>query len=385
MPGANETDVGPDRMHLLESEGDLKAALDGLAGQPLLAMDTEAAGYHRYRDRVCLVQISTRTDTWVVDALAVDIALLDRVLSDERTEVVLHDADYDLRLLARDHGLRVARLFDTKVAAQLLGQRAIGLAGLTEQFLGVQLDKTHQRADWARRPLTRQQLEYAADDTRYLPALRDRLAEELITAGRMDWALEEFALRVSAPPANAEPRAEAFWKLRNTRDLRGKQLAVLRAVHGWRDAKARTRDVAPFRVLSNDAVVGIARDCPVSRKALASVAGMPASLVDRHAGELLGVVRRALRSDPETWPVRKRRPRPPPPDAALDERIERLKGVRDRMADDLGLERGFLMPRAQLEDIARKRPDSVVALKELADVRNWQVDVLGGQILRALG
>lgn len=372
-------------MHIIKSERDLESALDAIAGHPLLAVDTEAAGYHRYRDRVCLIQLSSRTETWVVDALAVDIAALAPVLRDERTEIVLHDADYDLRLLARDHDLRVARLFDTKIAAQLLGESTIGLASLVERFLGVQLDKTHQRADWARRPLTQQQLEYAADDTRHLPALRDRLADELNRADRMDWAREEFGLRVSAPPDTAEPQVEAFWKLRNTRDLRGKQLAVLRAVHSWRDEKARARDVAPFRVISNDAVVGIARACPRTKKALAGVDGMTARLVDRHAAQLLDVVRQAVRSDPSTWPVRQRGPRRPPPDPTFEQRVERLKGARDEAAAELGLERGFLMPRSQLEVIARLRPKSIAALKELPDVRNWQVEVLGVQILRAMG
>ena len=370
-------------MRFIESDRDLEAALEAIAGQSLLAADTEAAGYHRYRDRICLVQLSTRTETWVIDALAVDVGPLGRVLVDGRTEVVLHDADYDLRLLGRDHGIRVARLFDTKVAAQFLGEAAIGLAGLAERHLGVRLDKTHQRADWARRPLSPDQLAYAAEDTRHLPRLRDTLAAALEEAGRLSWATEEFGIRAAASPDGAS-EVEGFWKLRNIRDLRGRQLAVLRDVHGWRDEMARKRDVAPFRVVGNDVVVAVARDCPATRTALAQVKGMPASVLERYGAELAAVVRSSTASAPETWPERRRAPRRPPPDPAFERRVDRLKAVRDAAADALGLERGFLMPRQQLEDIARRAPADLEALRAVPEVRNWQVEALGAGLIEAL-
>ncbi len=370
-------------MHFIDSQHDFDTVVETVAGCALLAIDTEAAGYHRYRDRVCVVQMSTREATWVVDALAVDVAPLGPVLLDEDTEVVLHDAEYDLRLLGRDYEIGVNRLFDTKVAAQFLGETSIGLAGLAARHLGIRMDKTHQRADWARRPLSADQLEYAAEDTRHLPELRDRLAESLDALGRMGWAREEFALR-TATNAGTEPAVEPFWKLRNTRDLRGRQLAVLRAVHGWRDTTAEGRDVAPFRVLGNDAVVNIARECPTSRSALAGVPAMPGSLVDRYGNEIVAIVKEAVATPPESWPVRKRGPRRPPPDPDFDRLADRLRAARDEAAQELGLERGFLMPRQQLEDIARHRPSDLEALRAMPDVRNWQVEALGARILRAL-
>ncbi|MGD8278793.1 MAG: HRDC domain-containing protein [Gemmatimonadota bacterium] len=370
-------------MRFIDSQHDFDGVVDTVAGSSLLAIDTEAAGYHRYRDRVCVVQLSTRQSTWVVDGLAVDVAPLGRVLLDEATEVVLHDAEYDLRLLGRDYGVGVNRLFDTKVAAQFIGESSIGLAGLAQRHLGVRLDKTHQRADWAKRPLSEEQLEYAAEDTRHLPALRDRLAESLESLGRMEWAREEFGLR-AATTASAEPDIEPFWKLRNIRDLRGRQLAALRAVWSWRDETARRRDVAPFRVLGNDAVVNIARACPASRAQLADVPAMPGSLMDRYGSDILGVVIAALATPPESWPVRKRGPRRPPPDPDFDRRADRLRAVRDQVAAELHLERGFLMPRQQLEDIARRCPADIEALRAMPDVRNWQVEALGKRIIAAL-
>src|SRR5690606_21171932 len=150
------------------------------------AADTEAAGYHRYRDTICLLQVSTRERTWVVDVLELeDLEPLRAPLIEKGTEIVFHDADYDLRLLHRDFGLEVRGLFDTKIAAELLGEPGLGLASLLERHVGLTIPKKYQRADWARRPLPPDMLEYAAEDTRHLPQLRDALREALEKKGRL--------------------------------------------------------------------------------------------------------------------------------------------------------------------------------------------------------
>jgi ribonuclease D len=183
-------------MELIQSEQGLQEVAEAVAEVRLFAADTEAAGYHRYHDRICLLQISTRHDTFLVDTLAIrELTGLAELFASPDHEVILHDADYDLRLLARDYGVHVRGLFDTKIAAQLLGEPAIGLGALVEKYVGLKLDKKHQRADWAQRPLSASMLDYAAEDTRHLPELRDRLKAELEQAGRLHWAEEEFELR----------------------------------------------------------------------------------------------------------------------------------------------------------------------------------------------
>src|SRR5262249_5879200 len=159
----------------------------------LLALDTEGASFHRFVDRIYLLQLSTRERTAVIDPLPLGVPEgLGSLLEDPRVQVVFHDADYDLRLLRQDYGWQVRDIFDTRVAAQLLGIRAFGLAALLERFFDMKLDKKHQRADWSMRPLTADMLEYAAQDTMHLLDLRDRLADELRRAGRWEWAREEF-------------------------------------------------------------------------------------------------------------------------------------------------------------------------------------------------
>lgn len=372
-------------MEYIDSEAALNAVVELLAGAPLVAVDTEAAGYHRYHNRICLLQLSTRSYTWVVDALELPtLQPMGRTLADPKTEIVLHDADYDLRLLERDHGLSVTRLFDTKIAAQLLGEPQIGLAGLVEKYLGVHLNKKHQRADWAQRPLSAELLEYAAEDTRHLPALRDRLQLELERLGRLGWAEEEFRIRESIrwqPPAEGD---DPFFRIKQTRDLSPRQLAALRELYAWREDVGRERDLATFRVLSNEALVSLARRMPESNAALSAVGGISPGLIARRSGELLRAIRTARELPPTQLPVRPSPPRRPAPDPDLERLVERLRIARDEAAKRLRLDRGFLMPRQQLEDIARQRPSTRRDLKGVADMRDWQIEAMGEDIVSVL-
>lgn len=372
-------------MEYIQTADQLATAVRRMSGASLLAADTEAAGYHRYFDRVCLLQLSTRTDTLVIDTLALrDLGDLAMLFADPESEIVFHDADYDLRLLHRDFGITVQRLFDTKIAAQFLGETSFGLASLVEKYLGVHLEKAYQRADWAQRPLPREMLEYAAEDTRYLPLLRDHLRAALDDLGRLSWAEEEFRIEQSirwTPAADAE---EAYLRLKGTRDLRPRQLAALRELHAWREEVARGRDIATFRVISNEPLVEIARHMPDSPSALAAVPGVPRSIAERYGAELLAAVRRARRLPESALPVRRRGPGRPPPDPEFDELVEKLRAVRDEAAEALGLDRGFLMPRAQLEEVARVRPTTLVELGAIPGMRRWQVEALGVGLISAI-
>src|SRR3712207_3231749 len=198
--------------------------LQTIAGTPILALDTEGASYHRFVDRIYLLQLSTREKSAVIDPLPIGTPpVLGDLLADPNVQVVFHDADYDLRLLQQDYGWQARNIFDTRLAAQLLGIRAFGLAALLERYFGVKLDKKHQRADWSKRPLTPDMLEYAALDTAHLLALRDTLAGDLERGGRMAWAREEFALLEGTRWA-AEDSDSAFLRIKGARDLTRREL-----------------------------------------------------------------------------------------------------------------------------------------------------------------
>src|SRR5690349_24425634 len=176
----------------LEAPEAVARFVDSIANTRAIALDTEGASFHRFIDRIYLLQLSTREASAILDPLSIGVPEgLGRLLESRSVEVVFHDADYDLRLLHQDYGWKVTNIFDTRVAAQLLGIRAFGLAALLERFFGLKLDKKHQRADWFMRTHTAGMLEYAAQDTAFLLDLRERLGNELDRLERASWAREE--------------------------------------------------------------------------------------------------------------------------------------------------------------------------------------------------
>ncbi len=368
----------------LQSQTDFDRFADTLARAPLLAVDTEAASFHRYRDRVYLLQLSTRDVTAVVDPLAVgDLGHLGRVLGDAGVEKLFHDADYDLRILHRDYGFSAVSLFDTRVAAQLLNEPGIGLAALLAKYLDISLDKKYQRADWSERPLQPDMLQYAADDTRYLPALRDILKEKLVAAGRWSWAEEEFRLLETVRWTPVRPPEEAYLRLKGARRLKGQQLAVLRTLFEWRERTSRALDRAPFRVLMNDAMLAIAKTMPADEPALRELKALSGEQLRRRGVEVLEAVREGATAPPERIPEFERGRRPAP-DAAYEGRLERLKATRNAIAERLVLAPGVLCPNGVLEAIARLEPRQLAELAQIEGMRNWQRSVVGEDLLKAL-
>jgi ribonuclease D len=350
-----------------------------------IAVDTEGASFHRFVDRIYLLQMSTRDSTAVLDPLAIGKpAALGRILESDRIEKVFHDADYDLRLLHQDYGWNTRRLFDTRVAAQLLGIRAFGLSALLERSFGLKLDKKHQRADWSMRPLPRDMLDYASQDTMYLLELRDRLAGELESAGRWSWAAEEFERLEGTRWEEPEGEDTGYMRIKGARDLDRRELAIFRELVRFRDGIARELDRATFRVAGNEALFAVAKERPQSLDALAAIKGVPRGIAERRGGEMLAAVRRGMEIPEDQLPKFPRAPRWDR-DADFDNRVNALRTAREEAAQRLGLDPGFLCAREKLETIARKRPKTLEELAEVPDLRRWQIEVLGPAFLKALG
>jgi ribonuclease D len=367
----------------LDTAATVDAFFDGIAGTTVLALDTEGASFHRFVDRIYLLQLSTREKTAIVDPIPIGRpAGFGRLLEDPKVEIVFHDADYDLRLLHQDYGWHARHIFDTRVAAQLLGIRAFGLAALLERYFGVKLDKKHQRADWSMRPLPQGMLDYAAQDTIHLLELRDRLHADLERAGRWDWAREEFALLEGTHWPDEDPAA-TFLRVKGARDLTRRELAILRELVPWRDGVARVLDRATFRVVGNEQLLEAARVKPATRDALVSIKGMPRGMIESRGDEILAAVQRGLavaESDLPRYPKTPRWDRDPD----FDARTSALKTVRDAAAERLDLDPGVLCARDRLEAVARKNPSTRAELEAIPDLRRWQVAELGEDFLKAL-
>lgn len=362
-----------------------------LASSRRIALDCEAAGFHRYSDRLCLLQVTTESTTYIIDPLGFDPSeLLRGILEDPAVPIVMHGADYDLRLLDRDLGILLHGLFDTQVAAALLGEQALGLQALLESRLGISLSKKYQRADWAERPLNEGMLEYAADDTRHLLRLADILADELKAAGRDLWAAEECRTLEANATAKGDDDAEPedpVTRVKGARDLSPREVHALREALEWRDRLARERDKAPFRVVGDQPLVEAVLVRPLDQRELAAIKGFPSGLARVEGIELLQRFDHVAQLPDEElrpYPRAPRRGGPGRPTPESEELAEKLKVARNKRAEELGLDRGTLMANALVQAIAVQRPETLEALSRVDGIRSWQVDAVGPALLAVL-
>jgi ribonuclease D len=351
-----------------------------------VALDTEAASFHRYHDRVYLVQLTAGGETSVIDPLTLDsLAPLGALLANPAVEKVFHDADYDLRLLYHEFRFSAKRLFDTRIAAQLLGEPSIGLGALLQLHFGLTPDKRFQRADWSARPLTDGMLEYAAGDTSHLNELRDILRDKLIEKKRLSWAEEEFVILEGTrwDGGEVDPR-ESFIRLKGARVLDRRGLALLRELYDWRETTASRLDRAAFRIMGNEVLIHLAANPVSTLDELAKVKGVGRDVAERRGAELLAAMERGKAVGEAELPRFERGPRRPEADPAYELRLEKLKVRRNQLATELGLQPGVLCPNGTLEAIARAVPPSVDAMAGLPGLREWQRKELGEALLAAM-
>ena len=372
-------------VRLVDRPDTFEELLAEVAGAPVVALDTEAASFHRYHDRIYLIQLSTPSLTAVIDPLGVgSLEPIGALLANPAIEKIFHDADYDLRLFDKEFGFRARHLFDTRIAAQFLNEPGIGLAALLEKYFGLTADKRFQRADWSARPLSGPMLEYAAGDTSNLCELRNLLLQKLVQVGRFSWVQEEFerleGTRWTA--AAADPLAD-FLRLKGARTLERRALAVLRELHGWRSATADALDRAEFRVLGNEVLLELAQRPVTSIAGLATVKGVGRDITERRSNEILAAITRGLavpESELPRFPHGQRRA----PDPACELRLEALKRGRNVLAEQLQLAPGVLCPNGTLEAIARAEPEDVASLSSIPELRRWQIEVIGPALLTAM-
>jgi ribonuclease D len=364
----------------IDTQEAFDSAMQRVAKQKIVAVDIEADSLYSYYDKVCLIQISVPGEDLIVDPLRkIDLSAFGELLADGDVVKVLHGADYDLRVLNRDFGFTVSNLIDTSVAAQLLGDEALGLNALLERNFGVKLDKSHQRADWARRPLPSPMLEYAAADTRHLIPLASLLRDRLIAQGRWEWALEEFRRLEKIRFSEKEAGDEGFRRLKGVGAFDRRALAIARDLYDWRDEMARAADRPPFKIFGNDMILEVARAKPADVGMLASIKAVSPAYQGRYGREILRIVRKALDATEESLPTKSDR-KVWMPDKALDARVARLKKVRDATAKELKIDPVVLAPRHVLVAVASTRD-----LDQVPAMREWQKRVVGDKLLKVLG
>ncbi len=354
-----------------------------LVSAPSIALDTEQDSFFSYRTKICLIQVAADGREWIVDPLRLrDLSPLAAALADESVPKIAHAADNDLHLLRKEFGLEVRGLFDTMVAASVLGFRKTGLAGLLEEQFGVRLEKRFQRSDWRVRPLSAEQIEYAALDVRHLDALMAFLRVRLEETARVEEAFSEFRRveRVVHEEHAFDP--EDYAHVDGARQLDGIGRRILRELFIWRDEIASSEDRAPFRVCGDSALVRLAASIPRDERAISSIPGLPDRFKGRGATPLVERIRDAERLGPL----------PPPPRRSRDENgprlsdeqrivLERLKAWRSRRAAARGVDTGRIAPNTLLLRLVIDRPADAAGLAtsgfEPWRIREYGTDVLG--------
>jgi len=368
---------------LVEDQRGLDELLRVVAGEPEIAVDTEADSFFCYREKVCLIQITADGRDFLVDPLArLDLRALGEVFGDEKATKIFHDGEYDILILKRDHGFRFANLFDTRIAASALGTTSPGLAAVLEEHFGVVLDKSMQRSNWGTRPLTERQIDYARLDTHYLPRLKALQEVELTERGRtMIVDGECRRLEELEPPCTGFDPDE-WVRLRGARSLPPPARQALRELCILRDRLAEELDQPPFRVINNAALLGVAQARPSTATELGEVKGISWRQVRKIGDELLAAVERARRLGPLT-----KLPKLPPKDGTggLDaQRLElhdRLKAWRRDRAEREGYDASLVLNRHALVRLARSAPGDPRALREVEGLLPWQVERFGAELL----
>ncbi|MBN1283576.1 MAG: ribonuclease D [Proteobacteria bacterium] len=357
--------------------GRLSAAL---SRERSVAVDLEcASGLHHYAKRVCLIQMASRDRAFVVDPLAgLDLAPLKAILEDPAVEIVMHDADFDMRSLDRDFGVRPRNIFDTLIAARLCGHRQFGLSSMLEHYFGVMGSKRFQRADWTIRPLPADMLDYAAGDVAHLVELRDLLEAELVRLGRIDWALAKFAERELI---RHEPdERPAFARIKRAKErCDGRALAVLDELARARDEIARRLDLSLFRVISDDNLVELANRPPSDASDLARRRGMHPYLRGRGAAEIMAAVKRGLARPRLSWPRAPRHGRRALHSADL---MDAIKSWRAKVAAEHGVEPDLILSMRSVKDLAHGTHLDEVLASEASN--RWHIGTIRESLARLL-
>ncbi len=347
-----------------------------------IAVDTESDSLYSYFEKVCLLQFSTRTDDYIVDPLALPVGPLGPIFENPGVEKVFHAAEYDILCLKRDYRFVFHNLFDTMIAARILGWKNIGLGSILHERFGIELNKKMQRADWGHRPLSEEQLAYAREDTHYLLALRNLQRSELEAMGRMEEAQEEFERLTRVEPAPRRFDPDAYWNIPGARDLDAAGLGVLRELYIFRDAQARREDRPPFKVLSDSTLVRISAAAPGSTTQLSRLGGVSDYVVQRYGPPILRAVERG-RAAPQAHPPRPR-PREAPLDNAARNRLGRLKEWRKQRAARRGVAPDVVVSNDVLFAAARSNPKTLDELIQVTALGPWKTKTYGEDLLEVL-
>lgn len=379
---------------LVNHAASFAALLKQLHKQPLVAVDTESNSLYRYYPKVCLIQITifadpsqpdpTRVVDYLVDSLAItQLEGLGELFQDPNVEVIMHAAENDILTLQRDFGFHFANLFDTQLAARILGWKQVGLAAILQENFGVVSDKRMQRTDWGKRPLTPQQILYAQMDTHFLPALRTSLIEQLQAAQRWEEAQEAFSMFQYLNYHERETSPRAFWQMKQAREVARADTGILQALWQWRETEAQRRDRPPFKIMTDQTLISLTNLQPASLYELKQIPGLGEIQIKQYGKLLLTTIARGQAAlPPEHIPLPERSEQVL--ERAVQHRYDALRQWRSQVAEQRGVAPEIVFSNTILLAIAQRLPQSTAELLEIPEIGPWKARTYGPPILAML-
>lgn len=360
------------------TEEALQNMITALEKEPSVAVDTESNSLYAYQEQVCLIQFSTPDEDFLLDPLALpDLDNLAPLFANPDIEKIFHAAEYDVICLARDFSFKFVNLFDTMIAARILGYKAVGLGKLIEQKFNVKVNKKFQKANWGKRPLDHEMLNYARLDTHYLIKLREMLKSELKKQNRWALAQEDFEMATIVNGNHTRPQVAIWERVGGRAKLDPRQATILDAICQARENIAAKMNRPTFKVVSNKLLLRLAESMPHSREELTQI-GMTSHQINRFGKHLLRAIRQGQKAD-LVKPTR----HPRPSDAYLL-RLDKLRNWRKEKAKQIGVESDIVLPRVLMEEIAKKNPRNQSELDDVMKKSPWRLEEYGDEIIQKI-
>jgi len=368
---------------IIDTAAGLEEIVRSLEKEKVVAVDLEADSMYHYKEKVCLIQIATEKISVVIDPLAIkDLSPLKPLFSNPDIQKIFHGADYDVRSLYRDFKIRINNLFDTELACRFLGIKETGLQAVLKAFFNVNVDKKYQKKDWSKRPLPKEMMAYASKDVIYLLRLTRMLIHKLKKMNRMTWVLEECEDLSKVRPVLSN-EAPLFMKFKGAGRLKSRSLAVLEALLQFRKRVAEKKDRPFFKIIGNESVMKIATARPVTLRRLKNIKALSNRQISMYGSDLIKVVAKTLKIPESELPVFPSQ-RPPVLPNGVPAKIKALKSWRASKASALEIDPGILCNNALITAIAVKNPGDSKSLETVKEMKNWQKQAFGREIMGVL-
>ena len=371
------------KYQIIDTPAGLKDIANAFLKEERIGVDLEADSMYHYQEKVCLLQMASERMNVIIDPLQVrDLSVLKPVFAKQRIKKIFHGADYDVRSLFRDFKIKIHNLFDTQLAAMFLGLKETGLEAVVKERFRVTLEKKYQRKDWSRRPLPQEMIAYAANDTRYLVPLANMFEKELSKENRLHWVKEECEClsRVRPVQNNQNP---LYLNFKGAGRLDSRSLAVLEALLQYRKKIAAQKDKPLFKIFRNQALLLLATKKPTNKRGLENAKALSRIQIGMYGKVLITTISQALKLPEEQLPIYPRK-KAPVPNPAVPKKLKVLKSWRDAKARALEIEPTVLFTRAMLSTIADENPQDIHALRKITEIKKWQIDEFGPEIISVL-